>query len=98
MPLQNVSVLVETCIFLHNLCIIHCNDFDKDWARKEENDILEESKKDFDNLHRDTINALNFAKESIKQMNVVLCTKDDVFLVKYNGIDLEIVEEDVTRS
>jgi hypothetical protein len=29
MPLQNVPVVVEACICLYNMCIIHRDDFDK---------------------------------------------------------------------
>jgi hypothetical protein len=83
MSLQNVPVIVEACICLHNLCIIHRNDFNKGRVRRAKNDILEESRREFGNLHRDSMNTLNIAKESIKQMKVVrLCTKDVVSLVE----------------
>ena len=34
MLLQNVLVIMEACICLYNLCIIHHNDFDKNWIKR----------------------------------------------------------------
>ena len=33
-PLENLPDLVTTCICLHNLCIIHGDGFNMQWARK----------------------------------------------------------------
>ena len=35
-PLRHVPNLVTACICLHNLCIIHEDKFDDEWAKKGE--------------------------------------------------------------
>jgi hypothetical protein len=34
MPLQNLPNVITTCIYFHNLYIIHENNFDKEWAKE----------------------------------------------------------------
>jgi hypothetical protein len=34
MPLQNLPNVIATCIYFHNLYIIHENNFDKEWAKE----------------------------------------------------------------
>ena len=43
MPLRHVQNLVTTCICLHNLCIIHKDKFDLDWAKEGERLMQRES-------------------------------------------------------
>ena len=35
-PLKNVPDIVTTCICLHNLCLIHTDDFDMQWFKQTE--------------------------------------------------------------
>ena len=32
-PLQTISNIFTNCLYLHNLCIIHGNEFDLNWAK-----------------------------------------------------------------
>ena len=43
MPLQHVPNVVTTCICLHNLCIIHLDKFDDEWAKEGERIMYRES-------------------------------------------------------
>ena len=43
MPLHHLPNLITTCIYLHNLCIIHKDNFDNVWVEESEKLIQEES-------------------------------------------------------
>jgi hypothetical protein len=43
MPLRTIPDIVTTCLCLHNLCIIHGDEFDLNWAKSAEEDMKKTS-------------------------------------------------------
>jgi len=39
MPLRSIPDMVTTCLCLHNLCLIHADEFDMNWARSDEEEL-----------------------------------------------------------
>jgi hypothetical protein len=39
MPLRSIPGMVTTCLCLHNLCLIHADEFDMNWARSDEEEL-----------------------------------------------------------
>lgn len=39
MTLQTISDIVTTCLCLHNMCIIHDNELDLNWAKNAKEDM-----------------------------------------------------------
>jgi len=43
MPLRNIPDMVTACLCLHNLCVIHADEFDMNWAKSVEEDLKKTS-------------------------------------------------------
>ena len=94
MPLDNLPDLVTICICLHNFCIIHGDGFNIQWAREAHKDLRESSNQDFGNLHsaEQDVSSLLIAKESMKQMEIILLSPQEApgsKLLQYDGDDPE---------
>jgi hypothetical protein len=50
MPLRTIPDIVTTCLCLHNLCIIHGDEFDMNWTKSAEEDMKKTSSKSFGDL------------------------------------------------
>jgi hypothetical protein len=49
-PLQIILDIVTTCLCLHNLCIIHGEEFDLNWAKSAKENMKKTSSKSFSDL------------------------------------------------
>ncbi len=70
MPLRHVPNLVTACICLHNLCIIHKDKFDLDWAKEGERLMQRESLKQIGQLEK--LDIFMAAVEAAKEMRHLL--------------------------
>ena len=50
MSLCSVPGMVTACLYLHNLCIIHADKFDMNWARSAEKELKKTSLQNFGDL------------------------------------------------
>jgi hypothetical protein len=55
MSLRHLSNVVTACICLHNLCIIHRDKFDTEWAKEGERLMQRESSEYIGQLHKPDI-------------------------------------------
>ena len=69
MPLPNVLDVISACICLHNLCIIHGDGFDMQWAKKAELDLRRTQSCVLGDLRNTDM--FHIAQESIKQMKML---------------------------
>ena len=76
MPLQDVPNLVTTCICLHNLCIIHKDKFDLDWAKEGERLMQRESLERFGQLEK--LDIFMATTEATKEMCHLLGLEEDI--------------------
>ena len=80
MPLRHVPNLVTTCICLHNLCIIHKDKFDLDWAKKGEKLMQKESLERIGQLKKPDI--FIAATEAVKEMRYLLGLGEGIIPIK----------------
>lgn len=69
MPLEHVPDLVTACICLHNLCIIHGDEFDMQWAKEAEKVMEAERDATFGQLK--SVDIFHSAIEGIATMRAV---------------------------
>ena len=96
-PLKNLPDLVTACICLHNLCIIHGDGFNMQWAREAQQDLQESTNQNFGNLNNveGDVDTFLIAKESMKQMQIILLPPQQAHesnLLQYDGGDPESIK------
>lgn len=74
MPLRNVPNVITSCICLHNLCIIHQDKFDDEWAKEGERIMQTESRNQLGDLGNSDI--FMAATQAAKEMRRYLRMKE----------------------
>jgi hypothetical protein len=80
MPLRHVPNLVTACICLHNLCIIHKDKFDLDWAKEGERLMQRESLERSGQLEKPDI--FMAAAEAAKEMRHLLGLEEGIIPIE----------------
>ena len=75
MPLRHIPSLVSTCICLHNLCIIHKDMFDNEWAKESEDIMRRESSRVMGQFEH--VDLFNAAVEGAREMRRFLHLSDN---------------------
>jgi hypothetical protein len=75
MPLRHIPSLVTTCICLHNLCIIHKDVFDNEWAKESEDIMRRESSRVMGQF--ENVDLFNAAVEGAREMRRFLHLNDN---------------------
>lgn len=84
MPLRHIPSLVSTCICLYNLCIIHKDMFDNEWAKESEDIMRRESSRVMGQF--EYVDLFNVAIEGAREMRPFLHLSD-------NDLSLEEFED-----
>ena len=87
MPLRHVPNVVTTCICLHNLCIIHRDKFDDEWAKEGEMIMRRESRNELGQLENADI--FMAATQAAKEMRRYLKMDE----VEAGNVQIEDLEE-----
>ena len=81
-PLKNIPDLVIACICLHNLCVIHADGFDMQWANEDEQDRQNSQNAPFGNL--ENIDMFYIAEVAIQKIK----------LLQHLEINIEYIEDE----
>ena len=92
MPLRHVPNVVTTCICLHNLCIIHRDKFDDEWAKEGERIMHRESTNQLGQLENADI--FMAATQAAKEMRRYLKMDE----VEAGSVQIEDLEETVVND
>ena len=95
MLLRHVPNLVTACICLHNLCIIHKDKFDLDWAKEGEKLMQRDSLERIGQLEKPDI--FMAAVKAAKEMRHLLGLEEDMIPIEIiNELD-DINDEDTQK-
>ena len=94
MPLRSIPDMVTACLCLHNLCVIHGDEFDLNWARNAEEELKKASEESFGNF-RD-VDLFHVLQSGISEMRNI---QREVVQTEFNDIgtnerDMDVEEND----
>ena len=92
MPLRHVPNLVTACIRLYNLCIIHKDKFDLDWAKEGERLMQRESLEQIGQLEKPNI--FMAVVEAAEKMHHLLRLEEDIISIETLNETDNINDED----
>jgi hypothetical protein len=96
MPLRHVPNLVTACICLHNLCIIHKDQFDLDWAEEGERLMQRESLERIGQLEKPDIFIV--AAEAAKEMRHLLGLEEGIIPIETLDEHDDMNDEDTQET
>ena len=87
LPFENVCDLVTTCIYLDNLCLIHGDGFDMQWAKEAEQEMQNFQNESFGNL--ENIDMFHIVEVSIQQMKALQHSKIGIEYIEDEEVEID---------